>query len=419
MQKKKRIFNDRLLIFSLSAAAVVLIAANIVFIVLYLSERKTDLTDSEAAFAPSDEADVLRGELEAAVSERDELRKRLSEYENSDADDFPELLSEIEEKNSCINRLEENIELLQGTYAVDAKNQARLFSELSDLIANPVLIEDEIEKTVKTDNEFITATVTESRMPKLSLCYLDLESGYTFSFNGDLQFDSASVVKAPYILSILKAASAECSERQRKLADGVSEEELGAPYYDFTRSIVYSEKEYYQTGTGVIASRGDGITYTFSDLIGYTLSDSDNVAFHVLTAEYGHSLLRTLVREEGWTSMYDTTINMSARDGCSIMKSIYEFIESGSEYSSLMKDSLIGSAQTNLIMTLGEDRDVAHKYGWDYGSYHDIGIVYDEHPYAVAIFSDYDGFNSEHVAYMQKLLRLVDELHAAYYDGVS
>lgn len=130
--------------------------------------------------------------------------------------------------------------MLQGTYAADAKNQARLFSELSDLVANPVLIEEEIEKSVKTDNGFVTASVTESRMPKLSLCYLDLESGYTFSFNGDLQFDSASVVKAPYILSILKSASAEFSERQQKLVDGVSEEDLGAPYYDFTKSIVYS-----------------------------------------------------------------------------------------------------------------------------------------------------------------------------------
>lgn len=63
--KKKRILNSRILIFSLSAAAVILIAANIVFVVLYLSERKSDVTDSEAAFAPSDDADVLRGELEA------------------------------------------------------------------------------------------------------------------------------------------------------------------------------------------------------------------------------------------------------------------------------------------------------------------------------------------------------------------
>lgn len=413
--KKRKISNSKILIVTLSVAAVFLIAANIVFVSLYLSGKQPD---SVIASAPSDEADVLRGELAAAVSERDELRQRLSEYENEDREEFPELITEIEQKNSYISRLEENIELLQGTYASDAKNQAKLFSELSDLIATPVLIEEEIEKSVITDEGPLTAIVTECRMPKLSLCYLDLESGYTFSFNGDLQFDSASVVKAPYILSILKAASDECSERQKKLADGVSEGELGTPYYDFTKSIVYSEKEYYQPGTGVIASRGEGITYTFSDLIGYTLSDSDNVAFHVLTEEYGHKLLHSLVREEGWTSMYDTTINMSAKDGCSIMKSIYEFTENGEEYSSLMKNALIGSAQPNLVMTLSGGRDVAHKYGWDYGSYHDIGIVYDEHPYAVAVFSDYDGFNSDQVSYMQKLLRLVDELHNAYYDGV-
>lgn len=61
------------------------------------------------------------------------------------------------------------------------------------------------------------------------------------------------------------------------------------------QNLLFIEKEYYQPGTGVIASRGEGITYTFSDLIGYTLSDSDNVAFHVLTEEYGHKLLHSLV----------------------------------------------------------------------------------------------------------------------------
>ena len=159
--KKRKISNSKILIVILSVAAVFLIAANIVFVALYLSGKKPD---SVMSSAPSDEADVLRGELAAAVSERDEIRQKLSEYENEDREEFPELITEIEQKNSYISRLEENIELLQGTYAFDAKNQAKLFSELSDLIATPVLIEEEIEKSVITDNGSLTAIVTECRI---------------------------------------------------------------------------------------------------------------------------------------------------------------------------------------------------------------------------------------------------------------
>ncbi|WP_294487565.1 biotin/lipoyl-binding protein, partial [uncultured Ruminococcus sp.] len=40
----------------------------------------------------------------------------------------------------------------------------------------------------------------------------------------------------------------------------------------------------------------------------------------------------------------------------------------------------------------------AHKYGWDEASYHDMAIVYDEHPYVLAIMTDLDqGGNTDDV----------------------
>lgn len=55
--KKRKISNSKILIVTLSVAAVFLIAANIVFVSLYLSGKQPD---SVIASAPSDEADVLR-----------------------------------------------------------------------------------------------------------------------------------------------------------------------------------------------------------------------------------------------------------------------------------------------------------------------------------------------------------------------
>ena len=145
------------------------------------------------------------------------------------------------------------------------------------------------------------------------------------------------------------------------------------------------------------------------------LSDSDNVAFHVLIGEYGYGLLRGLVNENKWRSMYDTMSNMSASDGCAVMKEIYDFVEGGYAYSELMKNAMLGSDNLNLIMSVAGDRDVIHKYGWDDGAYHDIGVVYDEHPYAIAVFSDYDEATKEQIAYMRELLRAADKIHKAYH----
>ncbi len=79
-----------------------------------------------------------------------------------------------------------------------------------------------------------------------------------------------------------------------------------------------------------------------------------------------------------------------------------------------MKDALIDSDQPKLIARVAGDRKAAHKYGWDYGAYHDIGIVYDEHPYAVAIFSEYDSATAAQVEYLDSLLECVDRIHAEY-----
>ena len=144
------------------------------------------------------------------------------------------------------------------------------------------------------------------------------------------------------------------------------------------------------------------------------LSYSDNVAFNTLMRAYGYGSLHRMIDKQGWESMKSSASRMSARDGCRVMEQIYKYTEGGHKYSALMKDALIDSDQPKLIARVAGDRKAAHKYGWDYGVYHDIGIVYDEHPYAVAIFSEYDSATAAQVEYLDSLLECVDRIHTEY-----
>ena len=106
---------------------------------------------------------------------------------------------------------------------------------------------------------------------------------------------------------------------------------------------------------------------------------------------------------------------MSARDAGTIMKEAYAFMESGSYYSAFMKDAMVSSRHTVLTVYAASPKKAAHKYGWDLGAYHDMAVIYDEHPYVVAVLSDMDEGGKAIDAYICSILDLVDQLHENFY----
>ena len=57
----------------------------------------------------------------------------------------------------------------------------------------------------------------------------------------------------------------------------------------------------------------------------------------------------------------------------------------------------------------------AHKYGWDEDSYHDMAIVYDEHPYILVIMSDLDAGGTEENKYIRDIARSIHSIHKNFY----
>ena len=60
-------------------------------------------------------------------------------------------------------------------------------------------------------------------------------------------------------------------------------------------------------------------------------------------------------------------------------------------------------------------KKIAHKYGWDTNAYHDMAIVYDEHPYVLVFMSNMDQGGSQVNAYIQKVVSLIDDFHENFY----
>lgn len=386
----------------------------------------------------SEQIDKIKSELESVNKEKEALLSELTKLkeETSDVVSILTRVSELEEriaaKDSEIASLSAEIVELQSGYIPDEKKVAGIYSMISSLLASPPLITE--EKEIEVDVEVYDSdtglnevqkkvvSVRTERLPKIGICYTDIATGYTYSVNGDEIFDSASVVKAPYVLSLLQLASEEHDRRESlriaAYAEGreISDEELGEFIYDMDKIFVYTGDSYHVSGSGVIAESGENVEYSYRDLFDLLLRKSDNVAFEVLKNEYGYDALRNFVKTNDLKSMASSLKDMSPKDGCAIMKLIYDFTESGAAYSTFMKDALINSTHTVVIPAAISDKTVAHKYGWDVGAYHDIGIVYDEHPYVVSVFSDYDKGGTEVNEYLGQILKLIDMLHAELHD---
>ena len=369
-----------------------------------LSEKIAELNQSVS------ELETSQAEL---LEEKAKLEKQISDlklkYAGSE-DTFVELNSQLDRLNSELSareeqiaQLKDKIEQLDSVYSVDMNSQYDIITQLNELLENPV----KIKKTVTvTKADGTTETKIEERTPTISIYYEDIESGYNYSFKADDVYYTASLIKAPFVLSILRAASEEVEK--------LKEDPNGEQIYDFNKKFTYTE-EFYQSGSGKIKDDEEKTEYTYLELIKYLLMYSDNVAYSVLKDEYGIDAFRSLVYEIGCTAMRKSLSEINASDGGKIMKAIYEFIDSDAEYSAFMYDCMTNSAHTVMIPYAVYPTKVAHKYGWDTGTYHDMGIVYDSHPYVLVVLTDMEEGGDEVNEYIQSVVKLVAQLHKNFY----
>ncbi len=346
-------------------------------------EPETTLTEPETETEETSEAET---ELEAAADETETEAEPETEAETEDTAEPDETTPETDEDKTPTEKL---ISLLEN----DAPLKWARASGASD--------------------EFVKV------YPKLSFAYYDIDSGEEIKYNSDEIRYSASLIKAPYIYSVL--CEIEEFEKNKKVRDedGNIIYHDGEEKYDLGEKWVYDSAAMLEEGSGEIMEKEDGFELTWKELIDYALLYSDNIAFAQLRQRFGYKYFYEKMAEIGVTGVNRDFMSLSAEDCVKFLIKLDEYFESGSEYAEHMKDCMTRSKHLEMICAHYDEGEAAHKYGWDIGAFHDMALILDEHPYIIVIMTDYEDGGKEPTDFIGDVTELVKQIHAEKYPSVE
>lgn len=236
----------------------------------------------------------------------------------------------------------------------------------------------------------------------LSFYYKDLVSGYSIEFRADTIYQTASVIKAPYVKYLLETVN-----------------------LDLNKKLKMTKK---QGGSSHIDAKPIGTEFTVKELMEYAIRYSDNTAYYMLNEEFGFSGFNAYSDMLGIRSNNANNLTLvfpkprfgylSARDAGLYFEDIAEYIEKGGENAKLLKSWLTTTTVGGMLAeALSETYEVAHKYG-EQGSqaYHDAAIVYAPQPYVLTILTTLEPYADKSDEVFSDVAALVDaiqtQLHA-------
>ena len=212
---------------------------------------------------------------------------------------------------------------------------------------------------------------------KTSVGYEELKTGYTYSYNPDKVYYGASVLKllaATYIYS--KASLGEI---------------------DLNTTMTYTSKYSWSESLEMKKHKfGDNIT--LRDLVRYAVTVSDNSAYQMLVSYIGRQNLKNFGLDLGAKYTLnggDNFGSLTTGDAIIYLETLNNCINNNVELGGELKQVFLSALQNDLALP-DYGIEAAHKYGEYKPNYHDIGIVYDENPYLVAVlttegYGDYEG----------------------------
>jgi beta-lactamase class A len=198
--------------------------------------------------------------------------------------------------------------------------------------------------------------------------YYNLVDGTEFGINDTDSYIGASTTKVPLNLYLFK-----------KIAEGKVNPKATITY----------QKGDYEGGTGVIAYNGKfGNKYTIEYLSKQSIETSDNVATNMLYRYLGMTNIKDFMKQLGGTVVaYNQNITCP-RDLGLYMRNVYKFYKENPVLGDQLMDYFFNTIYNDRIpKLLPEDVDVAHKIGNQVGAIHDVGIVFADKPYILAVMS--------------------------------
>lgn len=244
-------------------------------------------------------------------------------------------------------------------------------STISDVAGTKPLIDKKIIRdfsSLKSDIE----NYIKGFQGQYGVYFIDLVNIGEFGINDSDIYVAASTVKIPINLFLFK-----------KFQEGsINPDDI----------MIYNKKIDYEVGTGSIQYKKSGSKFTIRKLSELSIKESDNVATNMLIRLLGKQNYKDFMRTSGGTIVTDKNVSCP-KDMATYMKKVYEFQNSnmafGDELINFFENTIFNDRIPKL---LPKEVKVAHKIGNYWGeswgiALHDVGIVYSENEYILAVMS--------------------------------
>lgn len=232
----------------------------------------------------------------------------------------------------------------------------------------PVQAQDTAPKLSKSAGKSVKAYI-KKQGGEVTLVYHDLTTGEEYKIKPQSARRAASTIKLPLVIYIMELISQKKLNPKQKLT-----------YHRYQ----------YNGGSGVIQKLPVGSRFTISDLIKKAVIYSDNIAFVMLRDRVGRASFNQYIKRIGGQYAYPGGLNKtSAQDLTTYAVKLYK--DSAANPNDQKLINYLEHTKYNETIPKGiPNTVVAHKAGWmpDMRVSNDVAIVYDAHPYTLAIMTN-------------------------------
>ncbi|MCX7709515.1 MAG: class A beta-lactamase-related serine hydrolase [Clostridia bacterium] len=198
--------------------------------------------------------------------------------------------------------------------------------------------------------------------------YYNLDTHEAIGIGHDKEFTAASTIKVPLNLLLYEKVRA------------------GTTNPDGTLAYL---KEDYEGGTGILQNEEFGKKFVIRELSRLSITKSDNIATNMLIRYFGLSNLKAYMRQLGGKIVDETKNTSSPEDMGLYMKTIYEAYQGEEAFGKELMENLLHTDFNDRIPALlPKSVKVAHKIGTQVGVVNDVGIVFAQTPYVIAVMSN-------------------------------
>lgn len=271
-----------------------------------------------------------------------------------------------------------------------AKSNCNNSNSIYTVIGSSIFSDDEVETLVN---------LIESQDFESSVWIQDLETDDIFVYNPDKRYYQASIIKSPYSIWICRNADKDLIDLQNPIEN----------HYDLCSSSkwIANHKDNETIDPWVCI---DAMIYASDNKSTAILQRTWPVTYRKSDDDFNKFLHNALDWEENSCGEVDRdTTNgwLTVTDAAKTLTYLYNYFESDSLNGQRLKDSYTQAVHNYLWFP--ENVEVAKKYGSWTDAFHDIAIVYADHPYLIACMTDAGEiahFRPDAVNYMQELGKL-------------